>query len=62
MTYEKIKRVYGEYSLSRSLVFRWHNEFLKDREEVENELRMGRPSISRTDDNMERMSNGSNDQ
>jgi len=36
-------------------VFRWHKSFLEGREQVEDEPRAGRPSTSKTDDNVERM-------
>ena len=28
VTYEKLQRAYGEHSLSRAQVFRWHKSFL----------------------------------
>ena len=53
--YEKLQRVYGEHSLSRAQVFRWHKSFLEGREQVENEPRAGRFPTSKTDDNVERV-------
>ena len=35
VTYEKLQRTYGEHSLSRAQVFRWHKSFLEGREQVE---------------------------
>ena len=55
VTYEKLQRAYGEHSLSRAQVFRWHKSFLEGREQVEDEPRAGRPSNSKTDDNVERV-------
>jgi len=55
VTYEKLQRAYGEHSLSRAQVFRWHKSFLGCREQVENEPRAGRPSTSKTYDNVERV-------
>jgi len=55
MTYEKLQRAYGEHSLSRVQVFRWHKSFLDGREQVEDEPFAGRPSTSKTDDNVERV-------
>ena len=55
MTYEKLQRAYGEHSLSRAQVFRWHKSFLEGREQVEDELRAGRHSTTKTDDNVERV-------
>jgi len=54
VTYEKLQRAYGEHSLSRAQVFKWHKSFLKAREIGEGEPRAGRLSTSQTDDNMER--------
>jgi hypothetical protein len=55
VTYEKFQRAYGEHSLSRAQMFRWHKSFLEGREQVEDESRAGRPSTSKTDDNVERV-------
>ena len=55
VTYEKLHRAYGEHSLSRAQVFRWHKSFLEGREQVEDEPHAGRPSTSKTDDNVERV-------
>src|SRR5215469_12214546 len=54
-TYEKLQRAYGEHSLSRAKVFRWHKSFLEVREQVEDEPHAGRSSTSKTDDNVERV-------
>src|SRR5215469_14297065 len=55
VTYEKLQRAYGEHSLSRAQVFRWHKSLLEGREQVEDEPCTGRPSTSKTDDNVERV-------
>ena len=55
LTYVKLQRAYGEYSLSSAQVFRWHKSLLEGREQVEDEPRAGRLSTSKTDDNVERM-------
>ena len=47
VTYEKLQRAYGEHSLSRAQVFRWHRSFLECREQVEDEPRAGILSISK---------------
>ena len=44
VTYEKLQRAYGEHSLSKAQVFRWHKSFLEGREQVEDEPHAGRPS------------------
>jgi hypothetical protein len=51
-TYEKLKRAYGEHTLSRTRVFRWHKAFLDGRESVEDESRSGRPCTSKTGENV----------
>jgi len=55
VTYEKLQRAYGEHSLSSAQVIRWHKSFLEGREQVEDEPRAGRPSTSKTDNNVERV-------
>ena len=55
LTYEKLQRACGEHSVSRAQVFRWHKSFLEGQEQVEDEPRAGRPSTSKTDDNVERV-------
>jgi len=55
VTYEKLQRAYGGHSLSRAQVFRWHKSCLEGWEQVEDEPRAGRPSTSKTDDNVERV-------
>jgi len=35
VTYEKLQTAYGEHSLSRPPMFRWHKSFLEGREQVE---------------------------
>ena len=55
VTYEKLHRAYGEHSLSRAQVFRWHKSFLEGWEQVEDEPRAGWPSTSKTDNNVERV-------
>ena len=50
VTYEKLQRAYGEHSLSRAQVFRWHKSFLESREQVEDEPRVERVrSLVRSD-------------
>jgi len=54
VTCENLQRAYGEHSLSRVRVFRWHKSFSEGREQVEDEPRAGRPSTAKTD-NVERV-------
>ncbi|KYN36545.1 hypothetical protein ALC56_09090 [Trachymyrmex septentrionalis] len=44
---------YGEATLDRSNVYRWYKMFSKDREDVNDEERAGRPSTSTTDENID---------
>ena len=53
VTGEKLQRAYGEHPLSAAQVFRWHKSFLEGRKQVEDEPCAGRPSTSKTDDNVE---------
>ena len=39
--------------MSRARVFEWHRRFTKGEEDVENKPRSGRPSSSKTDENVE---------
>jgi len=55
VTYEKLRRAYGEHSLSRAQVFRWHKSFVECAEQLEDEPLAERPSTSKTDDNVERV-------
>jgi hypothetical protein len=56
VAYEKLGRAYGEDSLARAQVFRWHKSILGGQEQVEDEPHVGRPSTAETDDNIERVS------
>ncbi|KAK4879446.1 hypothetical protein RN001_007592 [Aquatica leii] len=55
VTFEKLKQAYGEHFLSRAQTFRWHKAFLEDRENVEDEQRLGRSTTSKTDENIKRV-------
>lgn len=52
-TVEMINLAYGDEALTRSNVFRWYGLFRDGRNEVEDNPRSGRPSTSRTDENIE---------
>ena len=48
-----LQQVYQEQTLSRSTVFLWHKRFKEGREDVEDNPRCGRPSISRNETSVE---------
>ena len=50
-----LQEVYRQETMSRLHVFEWHKRFKEGREEVEDDARSGRPSSSRTEDNVERV-------
>ena len=50
-----LQEVYGDDTMSRTRLFEWHRRFKEGREEVEDDLGSGRPSTSRTDENIERV-------
>jgi len=51
-TFNKLKQAYGEHALSRSQVFKWYKAFSEGRESTKDEPRSGRPSASKTDNNV----------
>ena len=50
-----LQEVYGNDTMSRTCFLEWHKRFKEGREEVEDDHRIGRPSTSRADKNVERM-------
>ena len=45
-TFENLTEAYGEATMSKNMVFRWHKAFKEGRENVEDESRSGRPISS----------------
>ena len=50
-TFASLTKTYGDATVSRTMVFKWHKAFKEGRENVENDPRSGRP-ISLTNDQM----------
>ena len=44
---------FGESTMSRTQVQLWYNQFKESREDVNDDPRLGRPSTSTTDENIE---------
>ena len=55
-TYEMLKLVYGDAAVTMKTVYKWFERFRNDCELVEDEERTGRPSTSKTQENVERVS------
>ncbi|GFX50752.1 protein GVQW3 [Trichonephila clavipes] len=53
-TFAKLQQAYGDSVLSRALIFRWFKVFSEGRESIEDEPRSGRPSVSKTAENVVR--------
>ena len=49
------QEVYSDDTVSRTRLFEWHRRFKEGREEVKDDHRSGRPSTSKTDENVERV-------
>jgi transposase len=50
-----LREAFGENSLSRAAVFEWHSRFKPGRVSVEDDKRSGRPSTSKTTENVEKI-------
>ena len=48
-----LQQVYGNEAMSRCRFFEWHKRFEEGREDVEDDPRSGRPSTSKTEENVE---------
>jgi transposase len=51
-TVNLIQKAYGDAALSRTTIIEWHKRLRKGRESVKNDEGNGRPTTSRTDDNI----------
>jgi hypothetical protein len=54
-TFQKLQQANGESVLLRTQVFRWFKAFSEGRELIEDELRSGRPSTAKNDENIIRV-------
>jgi len=54
-TFNKLKQAYGEHALSRSQVLKWYKAFSEGCESIKDEPHSGRPSTSKTDNNVEKV-------
>jgi hypothetical protein len=54
-TYQLLREVCGEDTLSRARVFEWHRRFLGGREDMEDDERPGRPVTMKTDENVDKV-------
>jgi len=52
-TFASLTEAYGDATLSRTMVFKWHKAFKEGQENVENDPRSGRPISSTNDENVE---------
>lgn len=52
-TFEMLTVAFGESTMSRTQVQLWYNRFKDGREDVNDDARPGRPSTSKTDENIE---------
>ena len=55
-THEMLKLVYGDAAVTMKMVYKWFEWFCNGCELVEDEERSGRPSTSKTQENVERVS------
>jgi hypothetical protein len=51
-TFASLTEVYGDTTLSRTIVFRWHKAFKEGRENVEDDPLSGKPISSTNDENI----------
>jgi hypothetical protein len=53
-TLEMLRKTFGEHSLSRTAIFEWHSHFKAGRMSAEDDKRSGRPTTSKTAENVEK--------
>jgi len=52
---EMLNIAFGESAMSKTRVYEWYKRFQEGREDVEDDERLGRPSTSTTDENVEKV-------
>ncbi|KAG5346579.1 GVQW3 protein, partial [Acromyrmex charruanus] len=52
-TLKMLQKCYGDDTLSKTQVYQWYERFKSGREAVEDDARPGRPSTSKTDENVD---------
>jgi [histone H3]-lysine36 N-dimethyltransferase SETMAR len=52
LVYEKLRKVYGDDTMSQAQVYYWFKRFKDGREEVASDARTGRPTTSKSDENI----------
>ena len=52
-TFASLTEAYGDATLSRTMIFKWHKAFKEFRENLEDDPRSGRPMSSTNDQNVE---------
>jgi len=55
-THEVLKLVYGDAAVTMKMIYKWFERFRNCCESVEDEERSGHPSTSKTQENVERIS------
>jgi len=55
-THEMLKLFYGDVAVTMKTVYKWLERFRNGCESIEDEERSGRPSTSKTQENVERVS------
>lgn len=53
---EMLNVAFGESSMNKTNIYKWHTHFQEGHEDVEDDEHSGRPSTSTTDDNVESLS------
>jgi len=48
-----LQEVYGDDTMSKTRFFEWHRRFKEGKEEVKHDHRSGRPSTSKTEENVQ---------